>query len=338
VEEGKLPIMLIPVSDYRADLKVTNSKGNEVTVLSDIEFNRLYPDTPLDVLTLVLQDELKARLRRGDRELRQRDQAMVDKHRLIAIVLPESSVKDGTIYYEKIKMRWVEQFENQIPDGMYSKSVSIPIYISRFGEGESPAVYLSIKTNQKYEIQGQPRIRNLIQNPLEYRQIINDVRHKVYRFAPTIEMQVLRIRLRIGLPQLVKKWAEFGFTASIIASMVIVYFAIFNAKVPPFAYETLAGLIAFIVGLRVIVFHDLTLMEDWNRAHQKVVLLMGVILFSLMFIELNPNLLERLSNTIFPSPGKSVGMGGTDTLELGDEVTVVKNNSSLTFNTTGVAE
>jgi hypothetical protein len=148
----KQPFFLLPVKGYMADLKIIDSEGKEMIVLSDKEFEKLMGISMSEILDLYVK-KLKTDLSEDYFNL-------FKEYRVIAVLFNRS---DNDDYYEKVRVTWIEKFENKKPDGRISQCVQTTIYLPRygFGHGATSATYLSIKTSSKYIILKKPETCDL---------------------------------------------------------------------------------------------------------------------------------------------------------------------------------
>ncbi|MFZ0511539.1 MAG: hypothetical protein WAM14_08030, partial [Candidatus Nitrosopolaris sp.] len=283
------PFFLLPVDNYRADLNIVDSEGKELIILSDREFEKYTGISMKDIINMYLG---KLRIELPEEHFR-----LIKDYRVIAVLFN----RDDKSYYEKIKVTWVQRFVNRKRSKIsISEYVEIPIYLPRYGfeHGATSAIYLSVKTSSKYRITETPTIRDLrLRRRPTYRTIIEDDRHRIYRFAETENPQFLEVIIKIGLPQTIQKWAQLGLIAILIIPTTVFTLTIYFQSIPRFGFETLVGVIGFVIGLRVLIFHDLDLMVSWNR-----ILFWGVvgcsILLLLLMVLSNDNQLMKISATI----------------------------------------
>lgn len=274
----KQPFFLLPVKGYLADLRITDSEGNELIILSDSEFEQQMHHKMSDIIDLYT-----AKLRK---DIPKKYLKVIKDYRVVAVLFNRTDDE----YYDKIRVSWVEPIENRKRDG-FSQLVEIPFYLPRYGfkHGSTSAIYLSFKTTSRYEIVDDPEIRDLLsKKQLKPAVIIDDERHKVYRFSASEEPQMIRVIVRIGLPSTVKSWANLGLISGVLAPAFILGSSIGLGRMVDFGYEILAGTIVFLTGLRVLLFHDISLMKRWNRAYIFLIIYLGgtlgylVYLFSLL--------------------------------------------------------
>ncbi|MGI0102501.1 MAG: hypothetical protein ACREA7_07905 [Nitrosotalea sp.] len=269
----KQPFFLLPVKGYRGDLKVLDSEGNDMIILSDKEFESQFGASMSDIIKLYLE-KLK-------RDLSEKYSKLTKDYRVVAVLFN----KNYDEYYETVKITWTEQIHNRKRGSGISEYAEIPIYIPRYGfdHGATSAIYLSIKTNSKYEIGEKPRIIDLRSSKEPtLTHIIDDQRHKVYRFSETEKPQLIEIVVKIELPTMIEDWAQLGLFAGIVLPLFLILLTFLTHHVPKFSHEILAGIITFIVGLRVFVFHDTVLMRNWKTIHYVLVIWCALVLLGLI--------------------------------------------------------
>lgn len=269
------PYFLLPVKGYRADLKITDSEGNDLIVLSDKEFEKL-TNTSMKVIIELYLEKLK-------KDLDVKYLKLIEDYRVVAVLF---SREDGD-YFEKVNVSWIERFENRKNDAAISECVEVPIYLPRYGfeHGATSAIYLSIKTNEKYEIRDKIELNDLRLRKAPFHEIVlHDNRHWIYRFSDTPDPQLIEIKTIIGLPPTVKNWAHLGLAAGILVPLAVSLMTIVFMKVPEFGFGAKIGVIGFITGLRVLIFHDVDLMRRWNRVLYCSLIWCGILLLILMFM------------------------------------------------------
>ena len=271
----KQPFLLLPVSGYIGDLKITDSEGKNMIILSDHEFENQFE---------LSMDKIKEQyLKKLNENPSNRIKQITKKYRVIAILFND---KNSDEYYEKIKVQWKD--EAIIKDnGWISKYSEIPIYLPRYGfkQNSSSAIYLSIRTDSKHKILEPPIITNWKKkNKLKFITILNSVNHKIYRFKETEEPQLVQINVKMGLPNTVTKWARLGLVSAIVVPISLILFTLIVGNVPSFTFELMAGVIALLIGERVLIFRDIPLMKKWSSIHLGLAIWCVIVLISLMFI------------------------------------------------------
>lgn len=280
IEGEKSPILLLPVEKYRADLEVLDSEGNHLVVVPDKEFEKQFTTDKLaDFSDIFLSDISHDGTGAEKPEIRN----MLTGIRVIAVILPRAN---DDIYYDKITLKWTEQIENRKMIGSYTQYVEIPIKIPRYSQmGSTSALYVSIKTNQKYLFQKNPVIVDLVNDERpDFEELIDDVRHHVYRFSPSNHPQMIGIFAELALPPLINAWASYGTIAASVVPPIIFIASFVFGQVPRFGFEVIGGIIAFVIGLRVVISQDINLMEKWNEVHFKVLKFAAGILLVLVVL------------------------------------------------------
>jgi hypothetical protein len=283
----KQPFFLLPVKGYMADLRVLDSEGKEMIVLSDKEFEKLMEISMSEIIELYVK-KLKA-------DLSEEYFGLFGAYRVVAVLFNRSDNED---YYEKVRVTWIEKFENKKSDGPISQSVQTSIYLPRYGfeHGATSAIYLSIRTSSKYTLK-ESQFRDLrLRKVPEYKVILEDTRHKIYRFSDTPNPQLIEIIVRVGLPSTIKNWAQLGLAATIIIPSSIMAMLVIFMELPEFSFEILLSLVGFIAGLRVLIFRDLDLMQRWNTILFIAVIFSTVLLLVFNLLAYCPELSVCISN------------------------------------------
>lgn len=280
--EGSQDFFLLPVKNYMPDINIKDSEDRDLIILSDREFEVLTDNK------IKMEDIIKEYLKKLKQDLEPAHFKLMQNYRVIAVLFnnPRQEKDD---YYERIKVSWTERIENRkrrrITD--ISEYVEIPIYIPRYGfdHGSTSSIYFSFKTSSKYKILENIDFKDLRlrKNP-DYKTILEDERHKIYRFNESPSPQLIEIIIRVGLPSTINNWIHIGFLAIIIVPSIIVIFTVVFREIPEFAFETFVGMIGFLVGLRVLIFHDLELMGRWNKVFFIGIIACVILLFSYIFI------------------------------------------------------
>jgi len=252
----KQPFFLLPVKGYLADLRILDSEGKEMIVLSDKEFEK-YADISMSEIMELYVKKLKA-------DLSEEYFGLFKEYRVVAVLFNRSENED---YYEKVRVTWTEKFENRVSDGPISECVQTSIYLPRYGfkHGATSAIYLSIRTSSKYSLK-EPQLRDLrLRKIPDHRVILEDNRHKIYRFSDTPDPQLIEVIVKVGLPPTIKKWAQLGLTAAVAIPSFIIVMLVRFMELPEFGFEIMLSVVGFIAGLRVLIFRDLDLMRRWNN-------------------------------------------------------------------------
>jgi hypothetical protein len=124
----------------------------------------------------------------------------------------------------------------------------------------------------------------------EHRIILEDSRHKIYRFSDTPNPQMIEIMAKIGLPPTIKNWVHLGLASAIIIPSAILGMLLVFMELPEFGREILISQIGFIAGLRVLIYRDMDLMERWNIVLFVAVIWCTVLLLILILLSYCSNL------------------------------------------------
>ena len=149
------------------------------------------------------------------------------------------------------------------------------------------AIHVSIKSGLKHEIVGAPEIRNEGPGKFKYAAIFDGTNHKIYRFGEAGKVQLISINVKMGTPNTVAGWARLSMASAIVVPAVLVAFAMITGSLIPFTFELTAGMIALLVGQRVLVFRDIPLMRRWGRANRLLIGWCIAALLALMIIGSN---------------------------------------------------
>ena len=249
---------LLPVEGYLTDLKITDSEGHSMIILSDHEFEKKFGFSMNKI-----KENFLGKLSQNPNE---NIKEFTTKYRTIAVLFNN---KDLDEYYEKIKIQWKAEANIQ-NEGWISKHSEIPIFIPQYGfkQNVSSAIYLSIRTDSKHKILGNPTLTNRASDKnIKYTTIFDNTNHKTYRFNETTETQLIHISVKMGLPRTVIRWAKLGSGTAIVALSGIISVIMVTKTIPAFTFELMAGIIALLIGERVLIFRDIPLMKKWNTVY-----------------------------------------------------------------------
>jgi len=273
---GKPEILLLPAGSYRGDLKITKSDGKECILLSDKEFERKYQHKMSEIKEKYIEKLLK------DVPANQKNE-LFKNHRVMAILLERNDDE----YYEKITMKWVTQLGKKKATRL-NEFVEIPMYFQRYGflDSKTAAIYLSIKTSDKYQIMESLQFNELISDSLlSPTVILNEKRHKIYRLKETNIRQMIQTIIKISLPDSKIHWAKLGVLSAIITPLYVISLFFYYSTIPIFGIESIAAVIVLIIGQRAFLFHDLHLMFRWNYAHLAAVVFCSLVIAILIAVE-----------------------------------------------------
>lgn len=270
------PYFLLPVDDYRADLKITDSDGKAMIILSDHEFEEVTGKSMTEIKKLFIK-KLNKNTDKKTRDL-------TKNYRVIAILFNQKeNIKE---FYEKVKISWIRRTDID-HDGWISKYAGIRIFIPRYGfhQSTSSSIYVSIKTDTKYKILEEPVINNRTKKKLpDVKTILDSIQHKIYRFGETKDPLLIEIFFKVGLPQTVRKWAKLGLFIALTIPSALIGFTLLTNRIAPFSYESLAGVIALLIGERVLIFRDIPLMKRWSYVNLGLAIWCVLILAILMIM------------------------------------------------------
>lgn len=115
---------------------------------------------------------------------------------------------------------------------------------------------------------------------IRYDTLTEDKRNKVFRFEYETRPWYVKLEWRIGIPKMVLEWLIFGASIGIFIPATLLLVSIFrtdlivqqsNAVLP-----LVGAIIALLLGLRLLLFHDIELMMGWSRFY------IGIIVFALI--------------------------------------------------------
>lgn len=276
---GGSDVWVYKLPGYLASLDVTTGDGNSLPILSDQELNLLFINENANFIT---QDSLKKIFEEQMivNELTLLSSDENQKSHFVGFIIPQYDQD----HFQKIIIKWTEQVRKEDT----SKN-TISQYVNRRHTVEpttSASVYLNITMDRKkYEIQGEPEIAAAdkegnnaeIKDGEQYKKILQDKTNYVYRIKRNCPLK-FTLKWSIGIPAMIRRWAWAGF---LIAILVLSFSIITFIIDPSTSYENsklLAGLIAMLVGFRVLLFHDIELMYRWN------VIYLGFLGASVVFI------------------------------------------------------
>ena len=263
VTEGQ-GFFLLPVENYRGDLKISDSEGREMIILPDKEFDR-QTGSSMEELNEKYGERMVKKL--GE-EIRKKHEQLTQNYRIIAVLFnrPENEKE----FYEKVNVSWISKVKREDigKDGNISELAKIRIVLLKYGSKQksTSSLYLSIRVDPKYRIASEPTFNDLTSNnPVEKIDILSDERHKVYRFTEKKDAEVLETTIHVGKPKDIKNWLTVGFLSAIIPPGFIIGMFFGFREMPPFSFEVLGGIVAFLIGQRAFIFQDSYLMKNWNR-------------------------------------------------------------------------
>lgn len=262
---GGSDVWVYKLPGYLASLDVTTGDNKSLPILSDHELNLLFTNEKAKFVT---QDSLK-KIFEEQMTVNEPIRLSSDenqKSHFVGFIIPQYDED----HFQKIIIKWTEQIRKED-----TSKDTISQYVNRLHTVESTtsaSVYLNITMDRKkYEIQGKPQITAIdkegknaeIKDGDQYKKILQDKTNYVYRIKRNCPLK-FTLKWSIGIPAMIRRWAWAGF---LIAILVLSFSVITFIIDPSASYENsklLAGLIAMLVGFRVLLFHDIELMYRWN--------------------------------------------------------------------------
>ena len=268
--------ILLPSGRYRGDLKVTDSSGKELVIMSDKGYEQLESFSMEDI-NITYKKKLEQNLSENQKN------ELLKNHRIIAIMLPRTESE----YYDVIKMKWVTEFKNKKHD-LLNEYMEIPMYFHRYEvlDTKLASIYLSIKTSEKYKIKKNLEFTDLISKTKKSHSVILDEEnHKIYRLDETDKVELIQTIVQIAIHETKETWARTAFVSSMLVSIFLVGLAIYKMKFPTYSFEILAALIVFIIGQKIFLFQDLHLMGRWNNALMGAAAWCAVLILAIVILQ-----------------------------------------------------
>ncbi len=113
----------------------------------------------------------------------------------------------------------------------------------------------------------------------DYKVILNDKRRRVFRF-PRDMFHVLQLKLEIKIPLLVKIWSALGAALGIGTILALIFSWGSNIQ---FLSPLAAGVIAGLIALRLVLFHDVELLKLWHILYIVLILSVAIALLLTIF-------------------------------------------------------
>lgn len=253
----KQSFFLLPIQGYKGDLHIKDSAGINLVFLSDAECKQIGMD--MDKLNEAYRNRIK-------QKLSEESKSLADDYRIVAVLFE----REEDEFYEKVTISWTGKIDerNIMEDGRISQCVRLPFHVPTFGshQGSTSSLYLSVKVDPKYVFIKEPSFKNLSSNgKVEHVKVLNDNRHKIFRFAETPESQLIEISFTIGKPKDVKDWLSLGLLSAIVPPLILLGLTIFTGRVPDFAYAILGSIVAFLVGQKALILQESSLLNNWNK-------------------------------------------------------------------------
>ncbi len=263
---------LFPFVGYLSDL---NAKLDSIDI----------PILPMDELSTMLERPIDSALTR--RLLVERFLLPSEGNQIVAVIrFPPH--EDG---YRQLVLRWKESIETLRKKSAFGVSIPVP---RRINPGlENASVYVSVSVNERFEISKHNvkrntseifhyhhgdhvynRTENLI-DKIDYDMILSDKRRFEFRI-PRSFLDSILLEFDVIIPRMVRSWLFFGILIGIAIELPLIMRGSTNLQqLLPFAGGVIAGLIA----LRLVLFHDIELLRNWNYAY---ILMIGIIVATLV--------------------------------------------------------
>ena len=284
---------------YMPSLEAIDSDDNELPILSDNELNMLFTNNDA---TFVTQESLKndyiSRIKDIDPN---KINSSNDKH-YVGIILPQQPHS----HFQEITLNWTEEIpQNHLNSDYFNKYV-VRRHTSEPTTNESKYIKIAMD-EKKYEIVEEPTISTTDKNNNsvsvkegnEYKKILSDKTQQVFRIKRNCPY-TFNIEWSVGIPKLIRQWAWAGFFIALpvlaytILSFLFGFSYVDKELVIPSASlvsnnsKLLAGLIALLIGFRVLVFHDTELLSRWNLVYLS---LLGISVSTIIITQLSLRIL-----------------------------------------------
>jgi len=265
---AKTQFYIYPFRKYLPHLNARLQDGTELPILPYTELSRLLGrNITLDEIKKIATDLTKGVI----------EEEVLASENFALIILPYRE----SDYYEELELNWKEPIGHKQSNDILTLDVPLN---RQFSPTEESSLYVEIKVSEKYELTELPTTFSLddehpetigIDNPRfiyplrrledtkDYEVILKDKRNYVLRFGRKFP-QTIQIQYKVGVPLMVRNWAWFGILAGGLLIPFNLY--IFVAVIESFKFSAAltAGIVAAMIGLRIILFHDVELMARWN--------------------------------------------------------------------------
>ena len=253
------PYVLLPVPDYKADLKIYDSNGRSLIILSDYEF---------EANTGIKLDTVKDILLKKAKEANEKVIEFTESYRMIAVLLNSSKTTENSQdngYYEKLKIKWIQKTSFEKSVGL-TKKPRFTVDLIRYGlkQNQHSSVYFSVKLNKKLRFVKEFVYDEIIPNNAERIQIMKQDNHQIIKFGETSMPLFYKILIKFSIPPSILYWTRLGVGIGAIIPIITAAFLIFNIQFDR-SIELLAGTIGLMFAFRWFVFQDMPIMEKWNN-------------------------------------------------------------------------
>jgi hypothetical protein len=294
-------LWVYPLDKYLASLEVKNSDNEKLPILSYDELDELImiqrlpksektlPKMEIDsekTLHHIMVQQIDSGVSEDSEPLKLDKTSKKSAHH-VGILLPERSGD----YFEEITINWTEQI-SKIESQVFNPS----LFVEReeiILPTTTNSTYVSlIVDKKKYEFVKSPTVKAIdekekecpnVKEEVEYRKLLESKHQYVYRIKRDCPY-TFKFSFKIGIPKTIKAWAWLAFSAAITA----ILFSWVNFITSYSSYQDdlklLAGIVSFIVALRVLVFHDYELMSVWNQVFLILITVAIGTVVAIMFI------------------------------------------------------
>ncbi len=196
---------------------------------------------------------------------------------------------DHEDHINEIKITYLEPGELEKDTSFFlTKNVK---FSHRFLPADKSSLYVSVNVNDKYEIEKEPTISKIKEEhygfdntsvaenyePIDSKPhvILDDKKHNVLNFPRKFSDEI-KIDYRIKIPQMVIVWLWFGFFIGVGTIFFTIFASIQN-------YPVALGGIGVLIGLRIMLFHDVELLDRWNWAYL-ILIALNIIVLGLVLL------------------------------------------------------
>lgn len=195
--------------------------------------------------------------------------------------------------YSEILITWNEQIEGKRKTNDLLSEISF--YSMIFPPTGRSSLYVSFIVADKYELVGETLVYKIetinygLNNDMKatsaitlvenegFSNVLDDSKHHVVRFERNGSNKI-GIKYTIGIPVLIRTWLWLGFFFGIGT----IPYGILNYQTHIQFVETLlAGVVALLIGFRILLFHDIELLRRWNVTYI-ILIVANIILLTIL--------------------------------------------------------
>lgn len=255
---------LYPLSRYLPKLHARLQSGQQLPVLPYQELSRgKKKQISLDEINKIAGD-----LARGvtGTKLQQWDN-------FVLLELPPSE----SDYHDELVLEWIEP----IPENLSKKRARVINLNRQFPATGNASLYVEIIIDDRFELQkiqvfkiefvDKQAAHRLIELDKTKFSILQDKRNYVLRFPRELPYDI-SIQYRVGIPEMVSNWLGLGVVLGIAIIPITVFLYIVDMDSFRFTAAWAGGTIALLVGFRVLLFHDVELLKQWNKFYIALVI------------------------------------------------------------------